>query len=115
LRSLLEDSDFIAGTKGGLPWIFEIFCDRASQRVALLLYGASCELEANAKVAALRVAAMRGLPVENPDLKLTRESFDQIFKPGQPPPALAADQLIDCMPVLGPLWRVYNLRTTWPC
>jgi len=111
LRALLEDADLISVTNGGLPWLFEPFCDVASQRAALLLHAAAFELEANARLAAVRVAALRGLPVDNPDLALTRASFDEIFKPGQPPPALVAssDGLLDSMPVLGDLWRVYNL------
>ncbi|TVQ85504.1 MAG: hypothetical protein EA400_15585 [Chromatiaceae bacterium] len=113
LRALLEDSDFIQATNGGLPWLLEPFCELSSQRNALLLRAAAFELEANARRAAVRVAAMRGLPVENPELKLTHASFEEIFKPGRPPPALvgASDQLISNMPVLGGLWTVYNLPT----
>jgi hypothetical protein len=111
LRALLEDGDFISATSGGLPWLFEPFCELSSQRNALLLHAAAFELEANARLAVVRVAAMRGLPVENPELKLTRASLEEIFKPGEPPPALvgSSDQLLSNMPVVGDLWRVYNL------
>lgn len=113
LRALLEDGDFIQATRGGLPWLLEPFCELSSQRSALLLRAAAFELEANARRAAVRVAAIRGLPVENPELKLTHASLEEIFKPGRPPPALvgSSDQLISNMPVVGDLWKVYNLPT----
>ncbi len=78
---LLEDYAFVKTSGGGLPHIFEVLCGDLKERAAVVLHGARLELKGSTRAGYSRVAAFRGVAVENPDRALERADLDlSVFK-----------------------------------
>jgi hypothetical protein len=115
-RSLLEDPDFVDESDGGLPWIFEITCESTAERAALLLHGARYEMAGRLRSAYARIAANRGMAVDNPDRAVNQQVLQELTDPGSKPPEdfhefmiANTDQFLYSLPIINGIKAAYEL------
>ncbi|NNF16856.1 MAG: hypothetical protein HKN70_08905, partial [Gammaproteobacteria bacterium] len=72
----LDDDAFVAGSGGGMAFVLEPFAESPADIAKLHFHAAREELKAAGRNGYLRIAADRGIVVDNPDLELSMAMLD---------------------------------------